>query len=145
MARGAYDTSAWDDFYEEINRKLSVPALNKFILETAGLINTSIKMRVQRKGIGSYGRMAGYSRMYSQYKGQSGRQVAFRDLTYSGKMFQALTETLIAPMTVKSFFIGAEAKKAEENDARTPFFSHTEAEDKVLNNEVDTYFAFWGK
>lgn len=136
------DTREWDEFHNIMEYKLSIPSLNDFLLKTAGLINTSIKMRVQGRGMGSNGIMRGYYGDYARLRASTGRQTGFRDLTYSGKMFQALTETIIAPLSVKQYFMGAEAKKAEENDQRTPFFSYTEKEDEILDNELVDYFSF---
>ncbi len=137
-------TTEWDKFHKSLAKKLSTQALGQFTIETAGLINTTIKMRVQRDGVGSYGKMRSYSSWYASKKGATGRQTAFRDLTYSGKMFQALTETMIAPLTAKQYFMGSmENKKAEENESRTAFFSYTSKENEVLNDEIGKYFDFF--
>lgn len=108
----------------------------EFVIRLAQLLNSSIQLRVQRSGIGSKGEMSPYSAAYATWKGNRGRNTKFRDLTYSGKMWQSLTTTPVSG-GAKMFFGNAEsANKAKGNEARSPFFSLTDREKRLVKNEL---------
>lgn len=109
-----------------------------FLQRLAFLLNSSIQRRVQDKGIGADGRkLSPYSRKYQEFKSSTGRQASYRDLTYTGNMWQALTATKRGKAAAKMFFGSAtEAKKAGYNDKRTPFFELGEAEKRIIDKEV---------
>lgn len=107
-----------------------------FMTRLAQLLNSSIQIRVQRNGVGSKGQMSPYSASYAAWKSSKGRNTKHRDLTFSGKMWQSLTT---APVIggARMFFGNAEsANKAKGNDARTPFFSLTEKEKRIIKSEI---------
>lgn len=125
------------------NLTKNLKAINKdfdsgeFLEDTAKLLNSSIQIRVQKDGKGIRGKkMKPYSGKYGTFKQNSGRQVAFRDLTFSGKMWQSLT-TSKSKNQAKMFFGNAESvDKASGNHARTPFFGLAPKEKQLLRNEI---------
>jgi len=110
----------------------------EFLEDTAKLINSSIQVRVQKDGKGVKGlKMKTYSGPYGTFKQNSGRQIAFRDLTYSGSMWQSLT-TSKGKNQAKMFFGDAESvNKASGNNARTPFFGISPKEKALLVREIN--------
>jgi len=109
-----------------------------FLEDTAKLLNSSIQIRVQKRGEGTDGRkMTDYSDKYAAFKKNTGRKTSYRDLTFSGKMFQSLT-TSKGRNKAKMFFGNAESNnKAAGNDKRTPFFGLGERERKILRDKVN--------
>ena len=104
----------------------------------AKLVNSAIQVRVQKDGLGILGKkMKPYSGPYGTYKENSGRQVGFRDLTYSGSMWQSLT-TSRGRNQAKMFFGNAESvNKASGNNKRTPFFGIGEKEKLLIRRELN--------
>lgn len=109
-----------------------------FLQNLAFLLNSSIQRRVQEKGLGADGRkLSPYSKKYQQFKQKTGRQSSYRDLTYTGNMWQALTATKMGTDAAKMFFGSAtEAKKAGYNDKRTPFFELSQKEKELIDKEL---------
>lgn len=109
----------------------------EFLEDTAKLVNSSIQRRVQKDGKGIKGfKMKPYSGKYGEYKQSTGRQVSFRDLTFSGNMWQSLT-TSKGRNTAKMFFNSKEeAVKAAGNNKRTPFFGISPKERAILKREL---------
>ena len=109
----------------------------KFLEETAQLVNSSIQIRVQKDGKGVLGKkMNAYSGKYGTFKQDSGRNISFRDLTFSGTMWESLT-TSKARNQAKMFFGGAESvNKASGNHARTPFFGVGPREKRIIRSEL---------
>jgi hypothetical protein len=118
---------ALNDLTERVN------SLYSAMLRTGQLINTSIKQRSQ-KGVGIEGKMPGYTPAYKKWKKKKGRQVSTRDLTFSGKMWVALTEALVGKNGVRLFFGSAdEQKKAQGNTEVAPFFGMTKTENVIYD------------
>lgn len=111
----------------------------QFLDDTAKLLNSSIQERVQKKGEGTDGsKMKAYPTNYANARKKKGRQILFRDLTMSGKMFQSLT-TSKGRNKAKMFFGNTESvNKASGNDARTPFFGLGAKEKEILGRELNT-------
>ena len=109
-----------------------------FLQRLALLLNSSIQRRVQNQGLGADGKkLSPYSKQYANYKSQTGRQNKYRDLTYTGNMWQALTSTKLGSDAARMFFGSAtEAKKAGYNDERTPFFELGTQEKKIIDSEI---------
>lgn len=101
------------------------------------LINSSIQRRVQKEGKGiDLKKMEPYSTPYADFKQLKGRSTNFRDLTFSGKMWQSLSVAKINKGS-KMFFTGANSKnKADGNQARTPFFGVSEREKDLIRKEI---------
>lgn len=112
-----------------------------FLYQTALLLNGQIQQRVQGKGQGSKGSsLKRYSKSYANLRSKTGRQARFRDLTWSGNMFQSLTAERIGNKQVKMFFGSAtEKSKAFFNDKRTPFFSLSPSEKTFLQKELEGF------
>jgi hypothetical protein len=112
------------------------------ILNTiAQLLNSRIQIRVQKKGEGPEGNsLLKYSASYARIRSASKRQIAFRDLTYSGKMWQSLT-TKPGNYQAKMFFGNAESvNKASGNNKRTPFFELSEDDNNFIKKYIkDNY------
>lgn len=108
-----------------------------FLEETAQLLNGEIQIRVQKDGKNIKNRpLKPYSADYAAFRGQRGRQTAFRDLTLSGKMWQSLT-TSKSRGEARMFFGSAEsANKAAGNQARTPFFGLAPTEKALLKSRL---------
>jgi hypothetical protein len=115
--------------------------MNNFLEETAGLINSSIQIRVQKFGIGlDNNKMKKYSKEYAEYRIKTGRQANYRSLTFFGLMFQSLTYKTIAKNMVKLFFFSEFSNiKAYWNHKRTPFFGISKREQKVISQQVKKY------
>jgi hypothetical protein len=113
----------------------------KFLKEVAFILNSKIQRRVQNKGFGSKGRMRLYSKSYERFRKKRGRQIARRDLTFTGKMWQSLSiTTFFSKKEVKMFFSGSEEnKKAFFNDKKESFFSLNSDEKRFLNNELKKF------
>jgi hypothetical protein len=112
-----------------------------FLEQIAQLINGSIQKRVQSRGLGSdLSKMKRYSIPYELFRKKTRRQVSYRDLTFRGKMWQSLTTDRIRPNKVKMFFSGGQNMKALKNEERTPFFSITKMEDRVIEQAIKEYF-----
>lgn len=112
-----------------------------FLLKTALLLNSKIQRRVQSKGLGSNDSpLKKYSRIYSFRKERTGRQTGFRDLTFTGNMWQSLTAEVVGNKRVEMLFGGAEEKaKAFFNDEKTPFFSLSPSEKAFLQKELEGF------
>ena len=115
--------------------------LSNFLYETALLLNGKIQQRVQSKGQGSSGKsLKRYTKDYASRRASTGRQSKFRDLTYSGNMFQSLTAEKIGNNQVKMFFGSATEKaKAFYNEEKTPFFSLSPNEKDILNKKLEEF------
>ena len=115
--------------------------LSDFVYEVAHLLNSKIQRRVQNKGLGSNDSpMKRYSAKYAIRKGATRRQSKFRDLTYTGNMWQSLTAEKLTNKQAKMFFGSAtEQKKAYYNDQKTPFFSLSPSEQSVLHKELEEF------
>ena len=113
---------------------------SKFLFDTALLLNSKIQRRVQIQGLGSDDRkMPRYSKKYENKRAKIGRQIAYRDLTNKGTMWQSLTAEKIGN-GAKMFFGGAEEKtKAFHNDKKTPFFSLSPSEQVFLQKELEGF------
>jgi hypothetical protein len=113
----------------------------EFLKKLAFLINSSIQRRVQNEGLKpDNSKLSPYSKQYAAFKSKRGRQVGYRDLTYTGNMWQALTATKMGKQSAKLFFAGAEqAKKAGYNDERTPFFEIGEREKQLIDRELKKF------
>lgn len=124
---------------DKINKKEK--DMSDFLLSTAHLLNSKIQRRVQNQGLGADGRKMGrYQKKYSIFKSSTGRQTKFRDLTFTGKMFQSLTATKVGVNKVEMFFGSAEEKaKASGNDKRTNFFSLSPNEQEFLQKELEGF------
>lgn len=109
-----------------------------FLEDTAKLLNGSIQTRVQKRGEGTDGKkMKSYSNKYANLKSNTGRNTAYRDLTFSGRMFQSLT-TSKSRNKAKMFFGNAESvNKASGNNSRTPFFGLGKKERAILRAEIN--------
>lgn len=120
---------------EEVQKQFEY---GEFLQRLAFLLNSSIQRRVQDKGVGSDGRkLSPYSKQYANYKKSTGRQTKYRDLTYTGNMWQSLTATKLGSDAARMFFgSAAEAKKAGYNDKRTPFFELGDAEKRIIDSEI---------
>jgi len=112
-----------------------------FLERTAQLLNSSIQLRVQRKGEGLDGKvLSPYKPAYADWKSNKGRQVGYRDLTFSGKMWQSLSTSKISG-GAKMFFNGAEnVNKMKGNEARTPFFGIGSKEKEIIKRELTKLF-----
>lgn len=108
-----------------------------FLEDTAKLVNSSIQIRVQKEGKGVKGlKMKPYSGSYGTYKQSKGRNISYRDLTFTGKMWQSLT-TSRSRNEAKMFFGNAESvNKASGNQARTPFFGLSPKERSLVRREL---------
>ena len=108
-----------------------------YLEKTAQELNSSIQVRVQKGGKGVKGlKMKPYSGSYGTFKNSTGRQTAYRDLTFSGKMWQSLT-TSKTKNEARMFFGNAESvNKASGNHARTPFFGLSPKEKALLNRRL---------
>lgn len=122
---------------KEIDKDFTTGA---FLEKTAQKLNSSIQTRVQKEGKGSNGlTMKPYSASYALFKERSGRKSNFRDLTFSGKMWNSLT-TSKGRNRAKMFFGNAESvNKASGNEKRTPFFGLSNKEEEILSNEIDKF------
>jgi len=99
-------------------------------------INTSIKKRVQQDGQGVSGFMPPYTPKYRAWKKGKGRKVAKRDLTFSSKMWTALTVEQTDTKT-RMFFSGKEEeKKAKGNQAIADFFGIANTEQVVIDKSL---------
>ncbi len=109
-----------------------------FLQETAQLLNSSIQTRVQKDGKGIDGSsLDPYSKKYGAYKESKGRQTGFRDLTFSGKMWQSLT-TSKTSKSAKMYFGNAESvNKASGNNKRTPFFGIGPKEKAIIKSQIN--------
>lgn len=118
-------------------QKAAIEGKTDFFTDLAKLINSSIQIRVQRNGEGTDGKkMKPYSDKYSRYKQNKGRNVNFRDLTFSGNMWQSLTAEKFSS-GARLFFNSAEnVNKARGNQARTPFFGVGKKEKDIINSEL---------
>lgn len=114
----------------------------EFLESTAQLINGAMQTRVQREGKGVDGsKMIRYTDLYATKKANSGRNTSFRDLTFSGKMWQSLT-TSKGKNKAKMFFGNAESvNKASGNNKRTRFFGLGEKEKKILKDRINILVA----
>jgi len=100
-------------------------------------IRSSIKDRVQSEGKGLKGqKLKKYSPAYKKWKKSKGRQTSFRDLTFSGRMFNSLSLAVLAN-EVKIFFKGREEQlKASGNQKRSAFFGIGNAEKKLVKTAM---------
>ena len=115
----------------------------EFIEDLAPLIASSIVQRVQKRGLGLDGKpMKQYSPKYKERRLKGGRNVSYRDLTYSGKMFQSLTSQKRGSEVVIFFGSMAEKKKAYVNDQRTEFFGIGSEEKDIIDRETARYFKY---
>lgn len=122
-------------------QKNSVEGKNNWLLDLATELNSKIQIRVQRFGKGSDGnKMKEYSESYSKKKSDSGRNVSFRDLTFSGNMWQSLSSSKINSGARMFFNSASETNKARGNEMRTPFFSLTKEEKSYLRNKLNSLF-----
>lgn len=105
------------------------------LLKLAFLLNTWIKRRVQRQGLNAKLRKMSYkSKSYKRYRLKKKRQVGYKDLTFSNRMWSSLTAAHINPMAVRSFFGGKEEQdKASENDKRDHFFGISTIESTLVD------------
>lgn len=112
----------------------------QFLEDTAKLLNASIQIRVQSKGKGILGeKLKAYSSKYSTFKQNKGRNTNYRDLTFSGKMWQSLT-TNRSNNQAKMFFGNVESiNKASGNQKRTPFFGLADSEKAILKKELNKF------
>lgn len=112
-----------------------------FLFSLSVLLNSKIQRRVQNTGLGSNDRpLKRYSTNYARKRRETGRQARFRDLTFSGNMFQSLTVESIGKNRVKMFFGSAsERQKAFFNDEKTPFFSLSPSERVFLKKELNEF------
>lgn len=115
----------------------------EFLEDTAKLLNGSIQIRVQKKGEGIDGKKMKrkdgepYNMDYADFRLSKNRQILFRDLTFSGKMWQSLT-TSKRKNQAKMFFGNVESiNKASGNQKRTPFFGLAPRERILLKKEID--------
>lgn len=101
-------------------------------------VANSIKSRT-RKGIGPDKRkLPPYSAKYARFKKMRGRNSNIRDLTYTGRMLQAITVKRPDKHTSVISFLGqAEKVKAISNDNRTPFFEIGEMEDEIIDKYIN--------
>jgi len=120
------------------NNLENVPANegSDFIFTLGILINTSIRTRTQDSGMGTFKKLPKYSDKYARFREKKGRDTAIRNLTFSGRMFNAqVAEPLGKDKVILSFGTDEEKDKALGNDERTPFFGIGPTEDDVINSE----------
>lgn len=118
-------------------QKTALEGKTDFYLKIAQLVNSSIQRRVQKDGIGTNGKkLSPYSDKYAQFKASKGRNTKFRDLTFSGNMWQSLTSENISG-GARMFFNSAEnVNKARGNEARTPFFGIGKKEKDIIEKQI---------
>lgn len=112
----------------------------KILEKIAPIVNSSIQIRVQDRGEGVRGKMPKYSQMYVLRKSATGRQAVYRDLTYSGNMFQSLTYRIEGRRAILFFNSEAERKKAQGNQKRYPFFGIGVNEKRVIKELAKKYY-----
>ena len=124
---------------EKTFKKKNVDMPN-FIEKIAQEANASIQRRVQNKGLDVKTRsMPRYTKPYEAFKRRRGRQVSFRDLTFSGKMWQSLTTQKVGGNKVKMFFMGNFAKIAEGNQNIRIFFGISQMEAEVIETGINEF------
>lgn len=113
----------------------------KFALLRIGfLINHDIQNRVQTRGEGLNGaKLPAYSVKYGAYRQRKGR-TAFRNLTFTGRMFASLTARTIGANKVLLGFGGPEVAKAKGNNERTPFFGIDRSGNSIIASELAKIF-----
>lgn len=112
--------------------------ISKELLKLALLLNTKIKQRVQTQGRDVSGSTMRYgSAKYKKYRKASGRSISYKDLTFSGRMWNSLTATKTGEGEVKMFFGGKEEMlKASGNQERDEFFGISQVEEPFIGEYV---------
>lgn len=112
-----------------------------FLQRLAQLLNASIQVRVQRFGIGAGGKKLKmpYTKAYEKFKQGKGRSTNFRDLTFSGKMWNSLTTNREVNKARMFFGSGESANKAKGNNERTKFFTLEKNEKQIINQELNKF------
>jgi len=109
-----------------------------FLLDLAVKLNESIRERVQNRGFGSsLTPMPKYSKKHRNKRKRRGLQTSFRDLTFTGNMFNSQTEEKIGINRVAMFFKGSEDNKAFFNEKISSFFALTSEEEKIIDDELN--------
>lgn len=99
-------------------------------------IRSSIKDRVQSEGKGLKKKLKKYSPGYKAWKRRKGRQTSFRDLTFSGRMFNSLSLVKISN-GIKIFFKGREEQiKAQANQKISAFFGIGKTEKRIVKSAI---------
>jgi hypothetical protein len=96
-------------FYNEVNA-------GNYLNKLAPLVNSSIQIRVQESGKGVTNSMPKYSDKYAIRRAKTGRQISYRDLTYSGNMFASLRHRVEGRRAILFFGGLAESKKARKQE-----------------------------
>ena len=125
--------------FQEVQHELTVLATDKaegFLNRTAQDVASSIHLRVSEHGIGSTGPLRKYSNTYSHWKSKRGRQTRYRDLTFSGKLWQSLGVFGLPHHKLITFAGEMEKTKAKGNEQRSPFFSLTNTEYDIINSNI---------
>lgn len=107
-----------------------------FLEKLAQRVRVSIKDRVQSKGQGIKKKLKKYSPKYKKYKKEKGRKVSFRDLTFSGRMWNALDIKKLKNQTVIFFKGKEEQEKAKGNQKRTAFFGLGKPEKRIIKDAM---------
>lgn len=119
------------------DQKAALDGKTDFFEKLAQLINASIQLRVQRYGQGTDGqKLSPYTTKYSDWKKAKGRNTKFRDLTFSGNMFQSLSAEKDGPGARLFFRSASETNKARGNELRTPFFGISPRERDIIRREM---------
>lgn len=105
--------------------------------DIAQMVGTAISSRVQDRGRGVNGVMRYKSAKYKKFRDKKGRTVAFKTLNFTGKMWQSLGTTLKGSSAIIGFGGRENILKASGNEERDPFFSITDQENKLINNELE--------
>lgn len=128
-----------DKLIKKLEKKNQGIETANFVQKVAILLNSAIQRRVQSSGRGVYSALKEYEEKYANFRKSRGRQVAYKDLTFSGKMFASLTTEKVGRKVRMFFGSAAEAKKAYKNQKRQKFFGLTESEKTIMRNEFSKF------
>jgi len=126
------DTAEVDALFRRLDRQYSKDIV-KALDVTA---QKGIQMILERteKGKGYTGRFLPYTADYAKFRAKKGRQTAFVDLNFSGRMTSSIKRLLDKPKLTATleFSRANEAKKAAGLNVKRPFFGFNNREQQFL-------------
>lgn len=116
--------------------------LPRLLLRMAFLIKSSITDRVQRRGMGVNKALSKYSIMTKSIRKAAGRQVAYKDLTFTGRMFNSMSVSGGSTRAIVFFGSKDEERKALAQEERGDnFFGIGKEEDIVIDQQLQEAMA----
>ena len=113
-------------------------AIPQLVMRIGLLVKSSIIERVQKRGMGIDKALSKYSIASIAKRKAGGRQVGFKDLTYTGRMMNSITVMGDRNKAVVAFGSKSEENKALGHEARGDrFFGIGNTEAVVINKEIE--------